>query len=161
MLLAHSVFAEKLLSWYWTKHAGGSGSDQCQLALPAVYCPCRKGRVTDIAFQCKKILPALVRFVPSSHGQGRLSTPSVSLQMAPSQEEVLTCMRVGRSYRRIWISWVDGLWPIVWVSTKPGAGSCALVTTPWNGTGYLLLNCKVVKMWCSIILNILHSKWKE
>ena len=39
-----------------------------------------------------------------------LSAPSVNLQMAPSWEDMLTCLKVARSCRRgIWTGWIDGL----------------------------------------------------
>lgn len=48
---------------------------------------------------------------------------SVSLQMT------LSCLRVGRPYKGIWIGWIDGLRPTVWAITRPSAKSCNLVTT--------------------------------
>ena len=65
-----------------------------------------------------------------------LSTPSISLQMTPSWLEVLICMGVARPYRGIWTSWIAGLKPMGWDSTRPNAGSCILATTtPGNATG--------------------------
>ena len=38
-----------------------------------------------------------------------LSVPSVQMQMTPSWEVVLICLRVGRPFRGIRISWMAGL----------------------------------------------------
>ena len=65
-----------------------------------------------------------------------LSTASVSLQMIPSWAGVSICLRIGRHCRQIWTEWINGLRPTVWVSTRPGAGSCTwITTTPRNATG--------------------------
>jgi len=61
-----------------------------------------------------------------------LSTPSVSLQMTPSWEEVLI-LRVGRLYGGILIDWIDGLRPVVQASTRSSVRSCTL-TIPCKST---------------------------
>ena len=58
-----------------------------------------------------------------------LSAPSVRLQMTPSWEEVLICLRVERPYRGIWADWITGLRPMGWSLSKPSARSCMLVAT--------------------------------
>ena len=66
-----------------------------------------------------------------------LSAYSVSLQMTPSWEGMLICLRGERHYRVTWIDWIDGPRLTVWVSIGPSVGSCILVTTtPDKPTGW-------------------------
>jgi len=60
---------------------------------------------------------------------------TLSFQMTSSWGEVLICLRVGKSYRGIWIGWIDVMSPIVWALLRPEVGPCTLVTTtPSNAT---------------------------
>ena len=51
--------------------------------------------------------PLLFNIFINDLGEG-LSAPSVSLQMAPSWEGLLICLRGERHYRGTWIDWIDG-----------------------------------------------------
>jgi len=56
--------------------------------------------------------------------------------MKPNCLGVSICLRVGRLCTGVWTGWINGPRPIVWISTRPDAGSCTWVTTtPYNTTG--------------------------
>lgn len=50
-----------------------------------------------------------------------LNAASQSLQITSSWVRVLNCWSLERRYRGIWNSWIDGLRPVVWGSTRPSA----------------------------------------
>lgn len=64
-----------------------------------------------------------------------LSAPSVNLQMTPSWEGVLICLRGETHFRGTWIDWINRPGQTVWVSIGPSVGSCISVTMPGNPTG--------------------------
>lgn len=52
-----------------------------------------------------------------------LSAPSVNLQMTPSWEGVLICLRGETHFRGTWIDWINRPGQTVWVSIGPSVGS--------------------------------------
>ena len=80
--------------------------------------------------------PLLFSIFINDLDEGISVAPSVTLQMTPSWEEVLICLRGERHYRGTWIDWIVGPKLTVRVSIGPSVRSCILVTTtPGDPTG--------------------------